>query len=525
MALAQLGRREYGDSDQIAFAAYGFSGGLNVKSAPEMVDDADLTQALNVYLQADGGVQMRKGYVQSLVVPSGVAPINGLAHLNQQVVAGAPVPVNAALLSQSNGNLYVVGLGFNPGPFFLGGAASEPWSAVQVYDPDDPAGATDVMVICTGSGGPYVYDGATLYTPTGWASVAGAKWCTVVNDILWFGGIPSQPNLVQGMTIGHPEQLAGYNAFAMSNPVTGLGIVGSGTQAGLVAGLVTGISVIYGTAPGNFSQQDIPSADGVASGRSMVSYQGVLFYLGRWGFNAFDGVSQPQVLSQKIEPLIQNTAYPSSSNVVRVFSFKGSRARCFAFLYLNRIYLGYSASGGINDTYMVLDLTTGGWTIVQMADPTNSAVVLSGPLAQIPEPVLMGSSTGPQVFTFDVNDPGANTTSDNGAPINALIRTKFFKVGNPGTAKTLLELTPEIFASQNLTMACGVITDYGTTIGEQPLIGTGQSSTSQAYVNPVSRLGFNIQGESFSFAFQTTDTNPPWLFGGLSGAFYQGARA
>ena len=79
-----LRRQTAGQTD---FAIYDFSGGLNVKSAPQELSDNDLTQALNGYLRPDGGFESRRGLrpYNSLSLN---APVLGLFRFAQFVKGG-----------------------------------------------------------------------------------------------------------------------------------------------------------------------------------------------------------------------------------------------------------------------------------------------------------------------------------------------------------------------------------------------------------------------------------------------------
>ena len=104
----QLGRTRRGGGGTLDFAAYNFRVGLDIKSTPQEVDDHALTIATNVYLRADGGVNLRNG-----MLAYGTAPAVGsgtLARFYQDVKNGSVVtPETVALLEQVGNTLYSVG--------------------------------------------------------------------------------------------------------------------------------------------------------------------------------------------------------------------------------------------------------------------------------------------------------------------------------------------------------------------------------------------------------------------------------
>jgi hypothetical protein len=413
---------------------------------------------------------------------------------------------------------------------------------------------SDVMIITTGVGGPYIFDGYSVYVPPAYVAggISGASWIEVINDVVWFGGIPSQTNLVAGTAIGYPEGnnnasidlqpvgLPSYAQFAMSSPVTGLSVLGAGPQAGLVVGLNKGLTVLFGTAPGNYFAQDVPSEDGVASGYCMASYSGIVYFMGRQAFYMYDGSSNPQQLSQNIEPWILNDALNQD------YSLKGDRTTTFVMEYNNRLHIWYDVVGsGQLTNVLVFDLNNYGWTVLTLANPMIDACVLNGPGDAVPSlPVCVDQNVG-LCYNWDaysVTQPNGQThaVSDNGTAISAQMATKFFKIGVPGTPKRLMRLYPELFVEQ-FSGQVQATTDYGYTTSGQEISLTpppmalwdvalwDQFTWAQTAVRtflgaPSTRFDLNLTGEAFSFGLQTNSTNPPWTLQGFTGTYRQESR-
>lgn len=541
MGYKQLGALQTGTVAPFEFACYGFSGGINVKDVPEMIGDSDLVQAQNGYLRASGGFQMRNG-ITTRGTADGTGPVDGVARFYQQIRNGAPVvPATTSLLKQVAGTLYDVDTGTNHGS--IGGADAQPWTFMRFSDPDDPnttSGNTDVIVICTGAGGPYVWDGTNLYTPSGWANATNAQWCALVNGIGYFGGIKGAPNIIYGTGDGIVESfetLPGYRVFAQSQPVTGLCAYGSGPTAALVIGQNVGLSVLYGTGPDNYVLQDIPSDDGVVAGRSMVYDNGIVFYLGRQAFYAFNGQSTPIRITDKIEPWLLNDGY------VAGFPMTG-RANAFGFVYNNRVYLGYTSNDAeANNTLLTFDLVVNGWTVQTPTPGMNAACLLDAPGDPSPATCIVGSSATSQCYTWDVEPAVGAEATDNGTAISSVVQTKFFKIGAPGTNKALTRCYPEFFLPGPLSGVFEVQTDYGQTVTAQvvaqaPQFGSlwdaaswdaatwsNSSGALQPYVAPASRIDFpGTQGEAYAFGFYSNGGSSPWVFGGLTGVIQQRGR-
>jgi hypothetical protein len=471
-----------------------------------------------------------------------------LARFYQGVLNGAVVsPETVKLLAQFNGTLYSVpssGAWSSIGS--VGGANAQPMTWVRIQNPNDPnyvAGLTDCMVICTGAGGPYVYDGTNLYTPAGWSLASGASWCAIVNGILWFGGIPAYPNQIFGSgdgIIASMETLPAYRNFVMSAPVTGLCGAGSGASATLIIGLNTGISVLYGTGPSTFYLQGIPFQDGVTSGRSMVSYEGNVYFLGHLGYYVFDGQTEPHIVSTKIEPWILNDpftpGYPMTANWNLTW----------AQVYNNRLLLGYCSNSTTPNVILCYDLLLQAWTVKVTAPGLASMCLLDAPSDANPYVALVGSATTGQVYTWDYV-PAVTSTAvyDDVTPVLATVQSKYFKIGVPGTTKALQRFYPEFSVAGAFSALFTVSTDYGNTLTQQVAANSYASSllvwdSGDWDVNywaaggtgqpvslgpPVTRLDYpGLQAESYAFGVSMNQALPSWIWSGGSGVFNQQGR-
>lgn len=545
MAIKTLDKLQQGTTESREFAFYGFRGGLNVKAAPQLVGDDDLTIALNGYLRPDGAFQQRNGMATYGSTQAGTYATY-LARFYQDIVNGTPQAETRTLLAEFNGTLYSVpssGAWVSIGS--VGGSSALPMTWVQVQEANalHYAGLTDVIVICTGSGGPYVYDGTNLYTPAGWSSAANAKWCASVNGILWFGGISSTPNQIFGCGDGitaNVETLPAYRNFALSYPVEGLVAQGSGSTATLVIGRNSGISVLYGTGPSTFTLQDVPFNDGVSAGLSMVSANGIVYFLGHMGYYSFDGQSEPQQISTKIEPWILNDpltpGYPMTQNWNLTW----------AAIYNNRLHLGYCSNSSTPNTILCYDLVMRGWTVLVTTPGIASMILLNAPGDSNPYVCLVGSATTGQVYTWDYISTVTTAASlDGTTPVLAQAQSKYFKIGVPGTNKCLQRFYPEFFVAGNFTAQLTISTNYGLSQTSQET--TNPTATTDTlywdtsgslwdasvwggligfvpFGAPQSRSDFSVQFESIAFGVQTLTAQAPWIWSGGSGVWNQLGR-
>jgi hypothetical protein len=549
----QLGptrRRGAGTKD---FGVYNFAQGLDVRSTPQEVDDHALTIAKDVYLRADGGVTLRYGMKAFGSPPA--SGIGTLARFYQGVQNGSVVtPMTTALLEQIGNTLYSVTSGSNTpiGSIWNGITAASPMTWVRIQNPNDPhfaSGLTDCIVMCTGSGGPYVWDGTNLYTPAGWSAASGATMCTLVNGILWFNSA-AYPNQIFGAGDGitaSMESLPSYRNFIFSAPVTGLCAIGTGANAILACGRNTGLTLLYGTGPSTFYAQDIPFPDGIQAGRTMVSGSGVLYFLGRMAYYSFDGTSTPQRVSKRIEPWLLNDpiaavqpgAYPlTSSNYA------------WAQLYNNRIHLGYCAnSSSTPNAILCLDLELGGWTVLVPTPGLSSMVLLDAPSDPAPYQCYVASATNGQVYQWDyigsfVNN-NAPSAMDGSTPVLGWAQSKYFKIGAPGTNKALTRFYPEFFVSATpFSIPVTVATDYGNATTTTVVDNTGSSGNPNVLIwdqgqwdvnvwagsgytsfnAPETRIDYDLQGEAFAFGFQMSSALPPFIWAGGSGSYHSRGR-
>jgi len=548
MPFQQLGatrRKTFGTAD---FGIYDLRGGLNVKDLPQEVADNQLTVSVNGYLQVAGGWRMRNGMTARGTGLTGTAsPILSGKRFWQTVKNGAPVtPATVKLVVQVGNDLYDYDNDVLIGPIGTAGVP-QPATYARCGDPNDPnagftAGANDVLVICTGSGGPYIYDGTNLYTPAGWAAAAGASWCALVNGILWFGGIPTNPRYVYGTGDGIDasfESLPGYNLFNMSYPVTGLTAVTNEGVDMLLIGMTNGASILYGTGPTNFILQDIPSFnDGVMAGHTMLAYEGTAMWLGRQAWYAYNGIL-PQPLSNNVEPWILNDpsipGYPMTQN----------RNLSYAFIYNNRLHIGYCSDNATPNAILCYNLLLNAWDGVLVTTPNlNCAIALDAPSDPSPVQMVMGSSAGPQLYDWDIFPPINSAATDAGSNIFAQMQTKFFKIGVPGTLKSLLRVYPELYVSGPFTGELTVALDYGASASNYTVPVAPQQSGAEwdvmlwdvglwaaggsfaPFVAPDSRVDVDEpQFESCALGISTSSGSSPWIFGGFTGTYRQLGRA
>jgi hypothetical protein len=528
----------------VDFSHYDFGGGINIQDSPQELADGDLTQATNVYLSEDGGIEMRRGLTSASAAINGasVAPLSvGIVRFYQSIYNGTPVN-NSSTVMQYGSSLYTVsgGTATMVGTAGQLGTNALPMQTVQVYDPQHGTGGSTILIICVGGGaGPFVWDGVALttYTPqTGGTSVTGARYVAVVNDVVFFSGITAQLNLIVCSIAGFPTQTPGYNTFTTSSEVQGLGTLGVGLQTSLVAGLVSGLVLVSGFTPNSFYQQEIPTDDGVQAGLSMLTVDGMLYFIGNFAIYRYDGVEFLEI-SRKVRPWITcDPLYASPTD----YPMAGNRSYAWAMEWNRRLYFWYpegpSTSSTTISTALVYDLTRQGWTIYQSALPIGAGCLFNTPNDPSPEPFVVVNQFTGQTYNFDVFQSATNTSQviDNASNVPSFWQSKVFKIGDPGTEKRLLRVYPELFEYM-FNGVLTIVTDYGTLlqfsiipINEQGQSGgvwdqsTWDDSTwdSGGVLNYAkARIDLNLQAEAYSFGISTP--NPGNAMAALPGTYYK----
>lgn len=402
-----------------------------------------------------------------------------------------------------------------------------------------PVGPTDILVICTGSGGPYYFDGTNISTHPQWTQfAAGAKFCQVSNGTLWFSGIPSAPNTLVQMQIGNPS--IWQQTYSTSYPVTGLSVLGAGSQSGLFFGMTQGVGITFGVNSVDAYYQEIPHEDGVASSRSCIAVNGLVYFVGNFNIYVFDG-QNITAIGDNVRPWIicdpNRTDFPMNGN---------RQLTSFSWYYNDFIYFAYdSGPVGYANTFLVWHLKQQGWTMLT-GPKLAGATLLNAPGDSYPVQCVVVDATVSQAYNWDVfNGTGPNEmgVDDAGAIIVTSILTKYFHLAGHGTQSRLIGITPELFVIQ-FGGQIVVVTDYAASslLQVYSYVESGnalvwdQSSWNSAnwggsagltFVSIPLQVDDTINGatpglpptHAFAFGVTTNDKNPPYRWAGLSGEY------
>lgn len=414
------------------------------------------------------------------------------------------------------------------------------WTSGSANISLQPQAPTDILVICTGSGGPYYFDGANIGTQPQWTAQApSAKWCQISNGTLWFSGIPSAPNSLVQMQIGAPSSW--QQTYITSYPVTGLCVLGAGSQSGLFFGMTQGVGITFGVNSVDAYYQEIPHEDGVASARSCIAVNGLVYFLGNFNIYVFDG-QNITAISKNVRPWIICDPNRTASTD---FPMNGNRQlTSFSWYYNDFIYFAYdSGPVGYANTYLVWHLNEQGWTVLtgpKLAD----AALMNAPGDPYPIACVTVDAQKSQAYNWDVfNGSGPNNmgVDDAGNIITTNILTKFFQLAGHGTQSRLIGITPELFVTQcagiivvetdyyvvtpildqvnAVPAANGLVWDMGT--WDNYLWGGGGGWTFVAIPFQVDdTVGTGVPPtHTYAFGMKTSDKNPPYRWAGISGEF------
>lgn len=516
---------------ELDFQTFGFGGGINIQDPLHELKDTELTSAINGYLDVGGAFSGRLGMQANGPAIVSAGPGRGMYRFFQNVTNGHPTQFKCTLM-QVGGSLFDADTGQNYGS--VGGPSAASMSCAKVFDPSY-AGGTDLLIICTGVGGPYVFDGTQVipYSTTG-TTITAARWCYSIGNILWMGGLSLQPNTIAGSQLGAPSVFPGYSIFTFTQPVVGLSSLGVGLQATLVAGLVRGVGLMSGFTPNSFIEQEIiPSdttqRDGVASGLAMCNVDGYTMIPGRYAIYRYDGATFTE-LTQKVRPwVLCDPNHPE-------FPMNGDRSLTWSMQWDRRLYFWYCSNSVTPNTALVYDLTARGWTIYSGVS-LGAACAIDAPGDGLPTKLMVADAVLGQQHLFDVHNSADPTTpwavSDNGVVVRQSFSTKFFRIGDAGCFKRLIQ-TRSQFQTLQKTAICVAATpndlSAGVNLNQMNVTASVNNgltpSAEQAYRAP--RADYNIQGEAFSLGVTTPpgQTTPvaPWTCTGITGRISQSPR-
>jgi len=503
--------------------------GINSYGAPNLIDNKEWADLLNIQFDESGIVRKRMGfdtYSSTLTAAQGLGTLN-TPTLNQIAT------IDGTTFKYSTGTSWTT-------VSTISFTAAKEVCMTQ---------ARNNLYLWNGTDGGAKWDGTTLSRP---GTMPRAKFSIWYNSYQIASGVDTQPhrvyfsrlsdesiftNATTHTTLNNATEVPGatvFNApndaqFIDVNPGDGDKVTGLGVFSNIL--IIFKERSIYQFSIADNGTLAIPDllpitkAAGCVSHKSIVPVENDLYFLSREGVrvigneaNYFNAI-RTNILSRPIQPTI---------DAMKASSFEQANG----VYYDNEYILTIPDSAGIIDTTIVYNREFKAWSIW---DNINSDTFTVFKDANSNYNLLFLPTNGTQVYYFT---PGIY--SDDGAAINSYILSKVFDFGNPDITKFFVdlglmfrtisgEIDIEVYTEGNVLFGGSVglagnpisdgmgLTMLGyTVLGE----GGGTSGTGEAFADEVRRVVINTNSTSIRFKISNNRNNENFVLLGYIHAFY-----
>lgn len=504
--------------------------GVNNYGAPNLIDNREWADLLNIQFDESGVVRKRMGYSS---YSSALTAANGIGTLNTTTLS--------QICTIDNGSFK-----FSTGTSWTTSSSISFSAAKQVTMTQ----CRDSLYIWNGTEGGAKWTGTTLTRP---GTMPRAKFSVWYNSYQICSGVDTQPHRVyfsrlqdesvftnnfSHTTLNDSTQVPGATVFNNTsndaqfidvNPGDGDRVTGLGIFSNIL--IIFKERSIYQftiAASGTLSIPDllpITRAAGCVSHKSIVPVENDLYFLSREGVrvigneaNYFNAI-RTNILSRPIQPLI---------DAMKTSELEKANAIYFDNEYIITIP---DSSGTINKT-IVYNREFKAWSIWSNINSDTLAVFKD---SSSNYNLLFLPTTGTQVFKFT---PGVY--SDNNQPISSYILSKVFDFGNPDITKYFVDLglmfrtisgavDIEVYTEGNVLFGgtAGIggnpVTDgMGMTMLGYTILGEGggTSNTVSAFADEVRRVVINTNSTSIRFKISNSNNNENFVLLGYIHAFY-----
>lgn len=384
LAAQRIATRHYGIND--------FSGGVNLRDAPDSLPPNQAQDAWNVSLSEKGLLYARLGFSKYNQTPYNQSAVTRLFEWKS----------GGSVIVQSGASLYR-------------DTSGTPFKTFTTADPAAFADFTGRLYFTHPVDGMFYYDGNTVTAvPTGPKGKTMAAWL----DGLWVAGDPAQPTRLYRSKLGDGtvwDTASGAvtndirDGPTASQPIVCIH-VGVGfdqqTRPALIVAKRNSTHRVYDSSTGAYITLD--ASTGAASPQSMVALLGRVFVLSERGIYATNGLSPLVLLSQPLEPLFR----PEALNLGKVASF------CAGFLgrrlYFSIVQAGFTAPNLCIEMNPLFDsFTLGSHAMASYATVGGSNENLLG----------ASPSVNGQVYTLESGG------TDDGAAISSRWRSGWLQIG------------------------------------------------------------------------------------------------
>ena len=323
-----------------------FDGGLNIKTANDLIGDTQATVRVNCHTDETGAIVKRGGrdYHYSTQITENKG-IYGLYKFYKRDGTGYFIAACDTKLHQDNGTDWSTEIK-------IGLTANKSFK-FATYD------ISDIALIVNGADAPMKYDGATV------TALGGSPPSTMVDVIVHnnraFGYIPNSSYLYCS-ALGNMESWDTTNWKWLVGSTTGSHLTGMGVLQGMLA-LFKHDSVRLFMTDGDRTgwQMGDPLTNKGCVARhtvcnAMLKGVPVLLYLGGDGVYAFDGRGSISLTENNLDPI-----WTSSTYIYRI-NKSYAHTSC-AVVHNGKYYLSYpSGSATLPNWMMVYDIINGGWS-------------------------------------------------------------------------------------------------------------------------------------------------------------------
>lgn len=511
-------------------AIFNPSKGLNNYGAPNLIDNKEWADLLNIQFDESGIVRKRMGFEN---YSASLTSAQGLGTLNTQSV-NQVCTIDGTSFKYSTGSSWTTSSS-------ISFTASKEVTMTQ---------CRDNLYIWNGTDGGAKWTGTTLTRP---GTMPRAKFSVWYNSYQICSGVDTQPhrvyfsrlqdesvftNLSTFTTLNDSTQVPGATVFNNAsndaqfidvNPGDGDKVTGLGIFSNILI-IFKERSIFQFTIADNGTLAipdllPITKAAGCVSHKSIVPVENDLYFLSREGVrvigneaNYFNAI-RTNILSRPIQPTIDamkasayeqaNAIYFDNEYIITIPDSAGTINKTIVY---NREFKAWSIWDNINsDTFTVFKDTNSNYNLLFL--PT----------------------TGTQTYKFT---PGVY--SDAGQPINSYILSKVFDFGNPDITKYFVDLGL-MFRTISGTVNIEVYTEGnvllgGTAgIGGNPVtdgmgismlgytilgLGGGTSGTGSSFADEVRRVVLNTNSTSIRFKISNNTNNENFVLLGYIHAFY-----
>lgn len=504
-------------------AVFNPSKGLNNLGAPNLIDDKEWSDLLNIEFDEGGVARKRMGFT---TYSASLTAANGLGYLLNDTY-------DQVCTIDGDTFKYTTGTSWTSVTSITFTTAKE----------TNMTQARGELYIWNGFNGGSKWDGATLSRP---GTMPSAKFSIYYHDFHIAAGTSTKKNRIFISELADSSKFTRASGTLNNSTEVPGATVFTGTTANYIDVLpddgdsIRGLGIFQDTVI-IFKQFSIYSmtldtsgvptislitrAAGCVAHKSIVNVENDLYFLSREGVrvlgnqaNYFNSI-RTSILSRQIQPIIDTIDEPN---------FEKANATYFNKQYI----LTVATTTGNPDKTLVYHTEYNGWSVW---DNINSDTLLRYINSSSEQKLLFLAHEGTQIYQFT---PGIYT--DNGSPISSYLLSKVFDFRNPDITKYFVDLglmfrtisgqiSLEIYTEGNVLfggevgLAGNPVTDgMGITmLGETMLgLGGGTAGTAEAFADTIRRVVIKTRSTTIRFKISNDRNNENFVLLGYIHAFY-----